>query len=565
MREKAEKPAKRKLTRAERKQIEAVIRQAKGDGKAHTVQDSIPFQNMFPDGLCRLEGGAFSKTIAFEDVNYRLAGPEDQRSIFESLCDFYNGYDPSIGVQVSLDSRSGGSAADEMFGIRRQGNDLDPIRDEAVDILRMQYKRGNNGYVKTKYVTLTIEAENLPAARARFARIETDTLNRFKVMGAAAHVLDGKERLELLYNILHPEGGQFAFEWDWLPASGLSVKDFISPSSFHFGETRTFRIGKRYGAVSFLQILAPEMHDRILTDFMEADGNIMVTMHIRGINQNEAIKMVKRKITDLDAMKIQEQKRAVRSGYDMDILPSDLSTYGGAAKDLLTDLQSRNERMFNMTFLVLHTAETRQKLEIAVSQAASVAQTYNCLLTRLDFQQEDGLMSSLPLGLNRIKIPSIAYGFKRCSLKHKIGPQEKFCNHYPPCQKAWAAGKRVVKFIGYDAGEGYRSDKVLLGDLADRKYSKWYPLMEWGWTRDDCIRQIEAAGLPQPGKSSCFFCPSMKPDEITALREQHPDLFRRALALEDNARKNLKTVKGLGRNYSWRERFGKEFCTHGNG
>ena len=186
-----------------------------------------------------------------------------------------------------------------MFGITRQGNDLDPIRDEAVDILRMQYKRGNNGYVKTKYVTLTIEAENLPAARARFARIETDTLNRFKVMGAAAHVLDGKERLELLYNILHPEGGQFAFEWDWLPASGLSVKDFISPSSFHFGETRTFRIGKRYGAVSFLQILAPEMHDRILTDFMEADGNIMVTMHIRGINQNEAIKMVKRKITEI--------------------------------------------------------------------------------------------------------------------------------------------------------------------------------------------------------------------------------------------------------------------------
>ena len=296
MREKEEKPAKRKLTRAERKQIEAVIRQAKGDGKNHTVQDSIPFQNMFPDGLCRLEGGTFSKTIAFEDVNYRLAGPEDQRSIFESLCDFYNGYDPTIGVQVTLDSRSGGSAADEMFGIRRQGNDLDPIRDEAVDILRMQYKRGNNGYVKTKYVTLTIEAENLPAARARFARIETDTLNRFKVMGAAAHVLDGKERLELLYNILHPEGGQFAFEWDWLPASGLSVKDFISPSSFHFGETRTFRIGRRYGAVSFLQILAPEMHDRILTDFMEADGNIMVTMHIRGINQNEAIKMVKRKI-----------------------------------------------------------------------------------------------------------------------------------------------------------------------------------------------------------------------------------------------------------------------------
>lgn len=156
-------------------------------------------------------------------------------------------------------------------------------------------------------------------------------------------------------------------------------------------------------------------------------------------------------------------------------------------------------------------------------------------------------------------LPSIAYGFKRCSLKHKIGPQEKFCNNYPPCREVWASGKKVVKFIGYDAGEHYRSDKVLLRDLADPKYSKWYPLMKWGWDREACIRAIEAAGLPQPGKSSCFFCPSMRAEEIIDLREHYPDLFRRALALEDNARANLKTVQGLGRNYSWRERFGKEF------
>lgn len=231
-----------------------MVRQAKGDGKAHTVQDSIPFRNMFPDGLCRLEGGTFSKTIAFEDVNYRLASPEGQRDIFEHLCDFYNGYDPTIGVQMSLSSRYVEHGPEEdLFGIRPQGDDLDPVREDAAGILRFQYERGSNGYVKTKYVTLTIEAENLAAARARFARIETDTLNRFKVMGAAAHVLDGKERLELLHGILHPEGGKFAFDWDWLAPSGLSVKDFIAPSSFHFGETRTFRIGEMYGAVSFLR------------------------------------------------------------------------------------------------------------------------------------------------------------------------------------------------------------------------------------------------------------------------------------------------------------------------
>ena len=122
----------------------------------------------------------------------------------------------------------------------------------------------------------------------------------------------------------------------------------------------------------------------------------------------------------------------------------------------------------------------------------------------------------------------------------------------------------MVKFIGYDAGETRRSEKVLLRDLADPKYSKRYPLMEWGWYREDCIQAIEAAGLPQPGKSSCFFCPSMKAQEIIDLREQHPDLFKRAIALEDNALPNLKTVKGLGRNYSWKERYGKELSEHGN-
>ena len=141
MREKAEKPAKRKLTRNQRKQIEAVIRQAKGDGKNHTVQDSIPFQNMFPDGLCRLEGGTFSKTIAFEDVNYRLAGPEDQRSIFESLCDFYNGYDPTIGVQVGdlpLDHLDGLVLVDaaDVHGDKKVSLHIHEVREDTVLDLR---------------------------------------------------------------------------------------------------------------------------------------------------------------------------------------------------------------------------------------------------------------------------------------------------------------------------------------------------------------------------------------------------------------------------------------------
>ena len=360
---------------------------------------------MYPDGLCRLNEKSYSKCIEFEDINYQLAGADDKTATFENLCDFYNYYDASIGIQLSLISRYASKEDfEQTIEIPLQEDDFDPIRAEYTSMLGGQLARGNNGLVKTKFLTLTIEADNIQAARSRLVRIETDSLNHFKVMGAGARVLNGKQRLALLHGIFHPDGEKFVFEWGWLPQSGLSVKDFIVPSSFEFGGTRTFRMGKKLGAVSFLQILAPELNDRMLADFMEADSGIMVNLHIRSIDQNEAIKTIKRKITDLDAMKIAEQKKAVRSGYDMDIIPSDLATYGGEAKNLLHELQSRNERMFLLTFLVLNLADTKRKLENAVFQASGVAQKYNCRLVRLDFQQEAGLMSSLPLGLNQINI-----------------------------------------------------------------------------------------------------------------------------------------------------------------
>lgn len=385
--------------------MDKAIRQAKGDGKPHTAQDSIPFEVIYPDGICKLPGKSYSKSLAFDDINYQLAQADDKTATFENLCDLYNYFDASVGVQLSLISQYvGREEFERSIEISDQGDSFDSIRKEYALMLKNQLSRGNNGLVKRKYLTLTIEAEDLKVARARLSRIETDVLNLFKVIGAAAKPLNGKERLQVLHGLMHPDGEPFSFEWDWLPKTGLSVKDYIAPSSFQFGNTRMFRMGKKLGAVSFLQILAPELNDRMLADFMEAQDGLMVTLHIRSIDHNEAIKTIKRKITDLDAMKIAEQKKAVRAGYDMDIIPSDLATYGGEAKNLLRDLQSRNERMFLLTFLVVNLADTRQKLENNVFQSAGVAQKYNCALTRLDFCQEQGLMSSLPLGLNQVNI-----------------------------------------------------------------------------------------------------------------------------------------------------------------
>ena len=361
---------------------------------------------MYPDGICKVADGRYTKTIQFQDINYQLNQNEDKTAIFESWCDFLNYFDSSIPFQLSFLNLS---ATQDSFArsvtIPPQGDGFDDLRAEYTQMLQNQLSKGNNGLVKTKYLTFGVSAESVRAAKPRLERVETDVLNNFKRLGVSAEGLNGAQRLKLMHDIFHMDDHeQFRFSWDWLPRTGLGVKDFIAPSSFEFKNGNMCRIGQQYAAVSFLQNLAPELNDRMLADILDMESSLVVTMHIQSIDQVSAIKTIKRKITDLDKMKIEEQKKAVRAGYDMDIIPSDLATYGTEAKKLLQDLQSRNERMFLVTFLILNTADTKQQLDNNVFQASSIGQKYNCALTRLDYRQEEGLMSSLPMGLNEIEI-----------------------------------------------------------------------------------------------------------------------------------------------------------------
>ena len=398
---------KTKLSRADRKQIEAAIAKAKNTDKRHkSAQDSIPFQRMFPDGICRVTDYYYSKTLQFQDINYQLNQNEDKTAIFDSWCDFLNYFDSSIHFQLSfVNLAANKDSYAQTIAIPPRADAFNQLRTEYTKMLQTQLARGNNGLVKTKFITFGVEAENLKTAKPRLERIEIDILNNFKRLGVQAEPLNGHDRLKLMHDVLHmDEQEPFRFSWDWLAPSGLSVKDFIAPSSFEFRTGSSFAVGKKYGRASFLQILAPELNDRMLADFLDMESSVIVSMHIQSVDQVKAIKTIKRKITDLDKMKIEEQKKAIRAGYDMDIIPSDLATYGNEAKKLLQELQSRNERMFLLTFIILNTAGSMQQLKNNVFQANSIAQKYNCQLTTLDFRQEEGLMSSLPLGLNEITI-----------------------------------------------------------------------------------------------------------------------------------------------------------------
>ena len=396
-----------KLSSRDKRRLAASVSKAKRDGRLpKTAQQTIPYQEMCQDGICIIGDRYFTKQIQFYDVNYQLAQNEDKNLIFENYCDFLNYFDSSIKVQLSfLNQRADMEEYQKSIHIPEQADDFNGIRREYSGMLKGQLARGNNGLTKTKYITFGIEADSLKEAKPRLERIEADVLANFKVLGVRAHSLDGYERLAILHRMFHPADNQkFKFAWDAIWKTGLSSKDFIAPDSFTFKSGQYFQIGRTYGAVSFLQILAPELTDRMLADFLDLENSMVVTLHIQSIDQSAAIKNIKRKITDLDRMKIEEQKKAVRAGYDMDIIPSDLATFGSEAKTLLEDLQSRNERMFLVTMLVMNHAGTRQKLENNIFQAAGVAQKYNCALRRLDYQQEQGLMSSLPLGLNQISI-----------------------------------------------------------------------------------------------------------------------------------------------------------------
>ena len=385
--------------------MQAAISKAKRtDKKEKSSQDSIPYLLMRPDGICQVTRNHYTKTIQFRDINYQLSDNEDKQAIFDSWCDFLNYFDSSVSFQLSFINLTGLRGA-ALRTIPVRTDRFESIQRELSGVIQNQQEKGNNGIVKTKYLTFGIDADSVRSAKPRLERIETDILNNFKKLGVSAQVLTGKERLKVCHDILRMDTPEpFLFRWEDLPRSGLSTKDYIAPSSFYFGRARDFRMGRKFATVSFLQILAPELSDRVLKDFLDIESNVIVNIHVQSVDQVSAIKTIKRTITDLDKTKIEEQKKAVRAGYDMDILPSDLATYGEEAKKLLSDLQSRNQRMFLITFLILNTADSKRQLDNNFFQTNSIAQKYNCQLTQLDFQQEEGMVSSLPLGLNQIEI-----------------------------------------------------------------------------------------------------------------------------------------------------------------
>lgn len=396
-----------KLSKEEVKATSNMIRATEKKYKnVNSAQKTIPYLEMYKDGICRVSKDYYTKTICFNDINYQLARNEDKNAIFQEFCNIHNYFDDSLNIQFTyMNMHDNADAYKQCIHIEDQDDEFNDIRREFVEMLRNQLERGNNGLVRLKYLTFGVTEKQTSTAKSRLHHLEAELIGNFKRMGVKAYGLNGYERLEVLHRAFNPNAdNKFMFDWKARVRTGMSTKDAIAPSSFNFAKKNVFQMGDYFGSTSYIDVISTEVSDRMLTDYLNIDENIFVNIHLKSWEQQAAVKWVKLKNTAVNAMKIDEQKKAARAGYDIDILPPDLVSYAEEIKRVLADLQSRNERFFVATITVTCFAKSTKKLDLLVNQVKSITQKHNCKLVPLDWLQEQALMSAVPLGYNEVEL-----------------------------------------------------------------------------------------------------------------------------------------------------------------
>ncbi|MDA2637787.1 conjugal transfer protein TraE [Bacillus cereus] len=372
-----------------------------------TTQETLNYNKMYPNGVCHVGQKTYNRMIRFSDISYQLSQDEIKQRIFAQYSTLLNSFDDTIKIQFCfINYRMNGEENEEVLEYSKSMSnieDFETMQEEYFSFLEEQRKKGNNGIVRKKYLVFSITDETYDNAVRRLASIEENIRDHFKTLGVGVEELNGIERLSIINYLLNNNSKHY-IELENLSKeqlSGGTTKDLIAPKNIDFESyADEFKVNNKHAAALHLKIEATELSDRVLADFLDLDLEILVSMHIRSLGQQQAVKMVKSKTSDLDSIKIEEQKKALRSGYDMDILPTDLNMHVEESRKILRDLQRENERYFYLTFTIVVFENDRKSLDNAIFRLNSVAQKQNCTLKKLKLQQEKALISALPLGEN---------------------------------------------------------------------------------------------------------------------------------------------------------------------
>ena len=393
------------LTIEDKKLLSARMAEIRAENGRASVQNTIPYLCMYKDGVCQVSENFYSLAVQFYDANYTIAEFDEQNNIFSKYCDIINLFDNTIKFQLTFENQNRSKEKlIKTVQIPEQEDDFNDIRKEYSEMLTDKLLKGSNGQSVRKFLTFGIESTSYKAARAKLMGIKNDVIKGFKSFGVEAELLDGRQRLETLFYSLNPyRGSPFLFDWEQMLKAGMDTKDFICPPSLIFNK-QDFEIGNAYGAVWGMNILAGELPDEILKDFMEQQELFCVNLHVEPLDQVDALKFVRKKLTNVNQMKVDEQKKASQAGYDPDILPPAIKMYIEDIEKLLRDLNSKNERLFHISISLRSYAKTKKELKLQAEMLKRICQKNNCIMFPYDYRQEQTLVSTLPLCFNDIPV-----------------------------------------------------------------------------------------------------------------------------------------------------------------
>lgn len=385
-----------------------------------SVQQSIPYSTVFPNGIIMCGQGNYSKSYKLEDVNFQTADQGLQESMYLDYEGLLNSIGPGQSMQITVFNRSiSPEAIRNQVLLKPRADNLNGYRDTYNSILLDKINEGRNSLRKEKYLTISTQAPNIEEASITFNRLDNEVNSKVnRINHADTPPMTLEDRLAVFYDIYNEEP-DFPFSKKIQPlmkndrldlralnGSGLTTKDLIGPESMYF-QSNYFKVGEMFARAMYLDNLPTFMNANVLTDLTDLPCNMLTSVNYTPIPGDKAAEMVRHQRTNINANIVEAQKKAAKSGYSGDILPSELQRAKQEAENLLSDMQSRNQKLFRTNVVIVIFADSKEELDQLTASVKSIGVTYLAQVKVLSFQQEAGLHSALPLADMDIKIDRV--------------------------------------------------------------------------------------------------------------------------------------------------------------
>ena len=367
-----------------------------------SVQDTIPIRRLWLDGLFQF-GGKFSKTIRFSDINYAIASKEDKTSMFLGYSELLNALDTGSTTKITINNkRVNREDFEREILLPRQDDALDGYRAEYNAMLMDKVTDSSNSVVQERYITLSVHRKSIEEARTFFDRVTADVTSRLNHLDSHCEELDAVERLRVLHDFYRTgEETEYHLSLRDCMRKGVSFKDAICPDSLEFKRDH-FRMGEKYGRVLFLKEYASYIKDSMINELTALNRTMMLSLDVIPVPTDEAVREMQSRLLGVETNVTNWQRRQNSNSNFSAVVPYDLEQQRKETREMLDDLTTRDQRMMFAVVTLVHLADSKEELDSDTETLQSIARKHLCQLTTLNWQQDAGLVTALPLGLRRI-------------------------------------------------------------------------------------------------------------------------------------------------------------------